>query len=157
MKCFICSVVSRSLSSSVFVRRSHWCIYFQILYNTMSFCKWKLNLIWSCKSVICKRITEYTCWSVGVRLTHHIEFCTCNDITPKEILACVGACECDRTPFIDRRVCSKVHFGIISLIKFSQAKEIFQLVEKVIGYNLKNFPESFGKLETTRKFAVTQY
>ena len=57
------------LSSSVFVRCPYWCAYFQILYNTMNFYEWKLNLIWSSKLIICKRITKHTCWSVGVLLT----------------------------------------------------------------------------------------
>ena len=57
------------LSSSVFVPCPYWCAYFQILYNTMNFYEWKLNLIWSSKLIICKRITKYTCWSVGVLLT----------------------------------------------------------------------------------------
>ena len=57
------------LSSSVFVCYPYWCAYFQILYNTMNFSEWKLNLIWSSKLIICKRITKYTCWSVGVLLT----------------------------------------------------------------------------------------
>ena len=36
-----------------------------------------------------------------VLLTRHIKFCTCDDSTPKQILACVGACESVRTPFTD--------------------------------------------------------
>ena len=40
----------------------------------MDFDESKLNLTWNCKWIICKRITEHTCWSVGVRLTHHINF-----------------------------------------------------------------------------------
>ena len=102
VKCFICSIASRLLSSGVFVRRPHCCLYFQILYNTIDFCKCKLNLIWSCKRIIWKRTTEHFCWSVGVLLTRHIKFCMCDHSTPKQILACVGTCECDRTPFINR-------------------------------------------------------
>ena len=68
VKCFICSVASRLLSSSVFVHRPHWCVYFQILYNTMDFWKWKINLIWSCKLIICYRITQHPCWRVGMQL-----------------------------------------------------------------------------------------
>ena len=101
VKCFICSVASRLLSSSVFVRRPHLRLYSQILYSTIDFYEWKLNLIWSCKWIVWKRITEHTCWSVGVLLTRHIKFCTCDHSTPKQILACVDTCECDRTPFID--------------------------------------------------------
>ena len=66
VKCFICSVASRLLSSSVFVRCPYWCPYFQILYNTIYFYELKLKLIWSCKWTIWKRITEHTSWSVGV-------------------------------------------------------------------------------------------
>ena len=29
------------------------------------------NSTWSCKWIICKRITEHTCWRVGLLLTHH--------------------------------------------------------------------------------------
>ena len=57
----------------------HWYVYFQILYETIDFYKWKRNLIWSYKWIICKKITEHTCWSVGVLL----KFCTCNDSTFK--------------------------------------------------------------------------
>ena len=48
-----------------------------------------MNLTWSCKWIICKRITEHTCWSVRMQLTCHIKFCTCDGITPK--YWCVGA------------------------------------------------------------------
>ena len=65
------------------VHSSHWCVYFQILYSTMDFYKWKLNLTWSCKWIICKMITEQTCWSVGVWLTSHMKFYTCNNSRPK--------------------------------------------------------------------------
>ena len=99
---FYLLLASRLLSSGVFVRRPHCCLYFQILYNTIDFCKCKLNLIWSCKRIIWKRITEHFCWSVGVLVTRHIKFCMCDHGTPKQILACVGTCECDRTPFINR-------------------------------------------------------
>ena len=44
VKCFICFVALHLLSSSVFVRRPHRCVYFQILYDTMNFYGWKLNL-----------------------------------------------------------------------------------------------------------------
>ena len=37
-----------------------------------------------------------------LRAITHIKFCTCDDSTPKWILACVGVCECNRTPFNDR-------------------------------------------------------
>ena len=37
-----------------------------------------------------------------LRAVTHIKFCTCDDSTPKWILACVGVCECNRTPFNDR-------------------------------------------------------
>ena len=70
--------------------------------NTTNFYNWKLNITWSCKLIICKRITEYTWWSVSMLLTRHIKFCKCDDSTSKQIMACVGACECDRMPFIDR-------------------------------------------------------
>ena len=66
-----------------FVRRYYWCVYFQILYNTMDFYERKLNLTWSYKWIIYKGISEQTCWSVGVWLTPHIKFCMCNDSTPK--------------------------------------------------------------------------
>ena len=101
-KSFSCSIASRLLSSSVFVRCPQWYAYFQILYNTMDFYKWKLNSIWSCKWIIWKRITEHTCWSVGVLLTCHIKFYTCNNSMPKQILAYVGTRECDRTLLIGR-------------------------------------------------------
>ena len=81
---------------------SHWCVYFQLLYNTMDFYQWKLNLTWSCKWIIGKKITEHTCWSVGVQSTCHIKFCMCDDSMPKQILVCVGTRECDQTLFIDR-------------------------------------------------------
>ena len=79
VECFICSVASCSLGSSVLVCRSHWCVYFQILFNIMDIYEWKLSLSWSCKWIICKRITKHTCWSVGMWLTHHIKFCTCKN------------------------------------------------------------------------------
>ena len=44
------------------------------------------NSRWSCKLIICKRITEHTYWSVDVWLTCHIKFYMC----------------CDCMPFIDR-------------------------------------------------------
>ena len=40
-------------------------------------------------------------------LTRHIKFCTYDDSTPKEILACMGAFECGHTPFIDRPAVNK--------------------------------------------------
>ena len=85
----------------------HWCVYFQLICNTVDFYKWKLNSTWSWKWIICRRITEYTCWSVGVQLTHHVMFCTCHNSMLNEILACVGMWECDRMPFIDRPEHSK--------------------------------------------------
>ena len=66
-----------------FVPCSHWCVYFQIPYNTMDFYEWKLNLTWSCKWIIWKRITEYFCWSVHLQLTYHIKICPCDDSMPK--------------------------------------------------------------------------
>ena len=99
---FYLLLASRLLSSGVFVRRPHCCLYFQILYNTIDFCKCNLSLIWSCKRIIWKRITEHFCWSVGVLLTRHMKFCMCDHSTPKQILACVGTCQCDSTPFINR-------------------------------------------------------
>ena len=92
VKCFICSVALRLLSSSVFVRHPQWYVYCEILYNTMDFCQSKLNLIWSCKWIIWKRITEHTWWSIGVLLTGHIRFCMCNTSMSKQILACFGTC-----------------------------------------------------------------
>ena len=83
VKCFICSVASHLLSSSVSVHCPHWCVYFQILYNTMDFCEWKLKLTRSWKWIICKRITEHTCWSVAVQSTRHIKFFMCNNSMPK--------------------------------------------------------------------------
>ena len=71
------------LSSSVFVCHPYWCAYFQILSNTMDFYKWKLNLIWSSKWIICKRITKHTCPSVGVLLTCHIKICKYDNSMPK--------------------------------------------------------------------------
>ena len=68
--CFICSIALHLLSSSVFVCHPHWCVYFQILYTTMNFYEWILNLTWRCKWIICKRITEHICWRVGLLLTH---------------------------------------------------------------------------------------
>ena len=67
--CFICPIALRLLSSSVFERHPHWCIYLKILYNTMDFYEWKLNLKWDCKWIICKKITEHTSWCVGLLLT----------------------------------------------------------------------------------------
>ena len=61
---FISFVALHLLSSSVFVRRPHRCVYFQILYDTMNFYVWKLNLSWSYKGIICKRITEPSCWTL---------------------------------------------------------------------------------------------
>ena len=52
VKCFICSIALHLLS--------------QILDNTIDFYKWKLKLIWSCKWIIWKRITEHTCWSIAI-------------------------------------------------------------------------------------------
>ena len=80
VKCFICSLASHLLNSIVFVCHSHWCVYFRILYNTMDFYKWKLNLTWSCKWIICKRITENACWSVGVWLACCIKSYICDKI-----------------------------------------------------------------------------
>ena len=62
----------------------HWCVYFQILYNAMDFYKWKFNLT-SCKWIISERITEHSYWSIGVWLTCHIKFCTCDNSSPKYI------------------------------------------------------------------------
>ena len=83
VKFFIWSIASRLLSSSVFVRCPHWCVHFEILSNAMDFYQWKLKFTWSWKQIICKRITEHTCWSVGVKLTCHIKFCMCINSTPK--------------------------------------------------------------------------
>ena len=47
-------------------------------HNTMDFYKSKLCLTWSCKWIIYNTITGHTCWSVGMWLTCHIKFCTCN-------------------------------------------------------------------------------
>ena len=74
MKCFICFIASRFLSSSVFAHHPHWYVYFQILYNTTGFYKWKLKLTWSCKCITWKKITEHTCWSLGLLLTRLINF-----------------------------------------------------------------------------------
>ena len=83
VKCFICSVASCLLSSSDFVCCPHLqileSVYFQILYNTVGFYEWKLNLIWSWKWINCKRITEPTCWSLSMLLTHHVKFSMCNN------------------------------------------------------------------------------
>ena len=68
--CFFCSIAFHLLSSSVLLCHPHWCVHFQILHTTMNFCQWKLNLMWSCKWIICKRITEHSCWRVGLLLTH---------------------------------------------------------------------------------------
>ena len=45
-------------------------------------------------------------------LTRHIKFCTCNNSTAKYLLACVGACSCNRTSFIDRPACYTSLFEI---------------------------------------------
>ena len=82
-KCFICSTALCLLSSSDFVHRPHWCVYLQILYNTMVLYEWKLNLIWSCKLIICKIITEHTCWSFSMLLTHHIKIFRRDNSMPK--------------------------------------------------------------------------
>ena len=80
VKCFICSVASRLLDSGVFVPSSH-CVYFQIIYNTMDFYEWKLNLKLQMNYL---QKDKWVRWSVGVWLTHHIiKFCTCNNSTPK--------------------------------------------------------------------------
>ena len=62
---------------------------FTCIYNTMECYESKLNVTWSCKWIICKMITGHTCWSLDMQLTCHIKFCTCNNSTPKSILACV--------------------------------------------------------------------
>ena len=49
----------------------------------MDFYEWKLKLMWHCKLIICKRITEHTCWSVGMLLSDYIKFCTCDSSMPK--------------------------------------------------------------------------
>ena len=46
----------------------------------MDFYECKLNLTWSCKWIICKRMTEHTCWSADVQLTHRIKFCMCDRV-----------------------------------------------------------------------------
>ena len=51
--------------------------------NTMDFYDWKLILIWTCKWIICKRMTKHTCWSVGVLLTCHRKLCKCDNGTRK--------------------------------------------------------------------------
>ena len=84
----------------------------------MDFYQWKLNLTWSYKWIICKKITEDTCWKVGVRLTRHIKFYTCDDNTSKSILAFGGACEYDHSPFIDRPVIRGLNVLILSPISF---------------------------------------
>ena len=86
MKCFICWCFPFA-ELECFCVCSHWCVYFQILYNTMDFYIWKLNLIWSCKWIICKRIIEHTYWSAGMLLICHRKFCMCDDTMPKQILA----------------------------------------------------------------------
>ena len=115
MICFICSITLLLLSSSVFVHCPNWCVYFQILYNTMDFCKWKMNLVWSCKWIICKRITAHTCWGVCVLLTHHIKFCMCDDSKLKKILVRVGVCACNRMSFINRPVAAHHSMLLCSL------------------------------------------
>ena len=40
--------------------------------------------------------------SIGVQLTCDIKFYTCNHSMPKQTLACVGKCKCDRKLIIDR-------------------------------------------------------
>ena len=77
-----------------FVRRSHSRVYLQMLYDTMDFYEWKLNLTWTYKWIICKKISEHPCWSVDVKLTRHIKFCTCNDsrlVNP--LCSCTGIAE----------------------------------------------------------------
>ena len=64
------------------MRGSYRCVYFLILYNTVHFYKSKLYLPWSCKWIIYKRITEHTCWSIGMELTRHIKFCMCDNSMP---------------------------------------------------------------------------
>ena len=70
----------------------------------MDIYKWKLNSLSSCKWIICKGITEHSCWSVGMQLTCHIKFCMCDDSMPKYILVCEGTGACNCMPFIDRAV-----------------------------------------------------
>ena len=50
------------LVQGIFVNLPHRSVYFQLLYNKMDFYKWELNLTWKHKWIICKRITEHTCW-----------------------------------------------------------------------------------------------
>ena len=83
MFCEICSIASCFAGLKCFSVSLALMYYFHILCNTMDSYKCKLNLTWSCKLLICKRITEYICWGVGVQLTHHIKVCTRNISTPK--------------------------------------------------------------------------
>ena len=87
----ICSVALLLLSSNVFVHRTHWCVYLQILYNTMDFYKWKLSLIWNCMNYLQK--------NNGTQLLKHW-----GAINSSYILACVGVYECNCTPLTNRPV-----------------------------------------------------
>ena len=87
---YLLHVASRLLSSSVFVRRPHWCIYFQILYNTMDFCEWKINLKYeqkqSPRGVLKKDVLENLTKFTEKRLFR-------SNFIKKETLAQVFACE----------------------------------------------------------------
>ena len=82
VKCFICSVASHLLSSSV----SEWppnCCVLPNTYDAMDFYKWKLNKKLQMNYLQKPRIAEHTCRNVGMLLTGHIKFCTCDDNRPK--------------------------------------------------------------------------
>ena len=84
VKCFICSVAFCLLSSSVFKSPLRWCVYFQILYNTMDFHEWKVNLIpiklqmYYLQKKNWARLLKH-----GMLLTRHLRICTCGDSMSK--------------------------------------------------------------------------
>ena len=84
VKCFICSVAFCLPSSSAFKSPLRWCVYFQILYNTMDFHEWKVNLIpiklqmYYLQKKNWARLLKH-----GMLLTCHLRICTCGDSMSK--------------------------------------------------------------------------
>ena len=58
-----------------------FCILFPLMFTSKYYIiQWtSMNRKWSCKWIICKQITEHTCWSVAMQLTYHIKFCPCDN------------------------------------------------------------------------------
>ena len=68
--------------AQVFFCVAHTDVFTSNYFDTLDLYQWKLNFMWSCKWIICKRISEHTSSSVGSLLTHHIKFCRCNNSMP---------------------------------------------------------------------------